>query len=38
MGYRALASHNTVLTKYTGCSTRAGTLVRLVPCGSWGVS
>ena len=27
MGYRALASRNTMLTKYTGCSTRLGALV-----------
>ena len=36
MGYRALASRSTVLTKYIGCSTRAGALTRLAASGGWG--
>ena len=38
MGYRALASRNTVLTKYTGCSTRSGASVLVVPSGDHGAS
>ena len=38
MGYRAFTSRNTVLTKYTGCSTRWGVLVLLAPSGGWGAS
>ena len=33
MGYRALASCSTVLTKYTGCSTRLGASVLVAPSG-----
>ena len=38
MGYRALASRNTVLTKYTWCSTRWGVLALLAPSRGWGTS
>ena len=38
MGYRALASRNTVLTKYTGCSTRLGASVLAAPFGDPGAS
>ena len=38
MGYRALASRNTVLTKYTACSTRLGALVLVAPSGDHGAS
>ena len=30
MGYRAFASHSTVLTKYTGCSTRLRVLAQSI--------
>ena len=36
MGYHALASRNTVLTKYTGCSTRLGASVLVASSGSRG--
>ena len=38
MGYRALASRNTVLMKYTGCSMRLGASVLAAPSGDPGAS
>ena len=38
MGYRALASRNTVLTKHTGCSMRLGASVLVAPSGDHGAS
>ena len=38
MGYRALASRSTVLTKYTGCSTRLRVLAQLASSRGRGIS